>query len=202
MLVVLSANPSGGVADAAVGPARGDGRAAWTVRGGTPLPGRPVSRVSGTDGSASRAAGTGRSVYVPPLDGSRPPVAVERGFDPPGSPWGAGHRGVDLATTTGAEVRAPAAGTVVFAGRVAGRGVVVVAHADGLRSSLEPVAAAVPAGTPVVAGERVGTVARSPSGHCGSSPCVHWGIRRDGRYLDPLALLRQDRPVIVLLPGD
>jgi murein DD-endopeptidase MepM/ murein hydrolase activator NlpD len=54
-------------------------------------------------------------------------------------PFGPGHRGVDLAAVAGAPVLAAGAGTVVFAGTVAGRGVVSVDHSGGLRTTYEPV---------------------------------------------------------------
>src|SRR5947209_1444726 len=78
------------------------------------------------------AAATG---YRWPLDG-RP--AVVRAFAPPPRPWLPGHRGVDLGAAPGTIVRAAGAGTVSFAGRVAGRGVVSVAHPGGLRTTYEP----------------------------------------------------------------
>lgn len=148
----------------------------------------------------ARSGEPGPSVYVPPVGGAHGPAGVARGFDPPHSAWGAGHRGVDLAAAAGAEVRSPGPGTVTFAGTIAGRGVVVVAHPDGLRSSLEPVTAAVPVGTGVTAGEPVGRIESPASGHCAPESCVHWGVRRGERYVDPVSLLRPERPVIVLLP--
>src|SRR4051812_3710912 len=60
-----------------------------------------------------------------PLPG--PPV-VTRPFAPPPRPWLPGHRGVDLAAGPGTEVRAAAAGVVIFAGELAGRPVVSIAH--------------------------------------------------------------------------
>ena len=75
----------------------------------------------------------------------------------------------------------------------------VVAHADGLRSTFEPVTASVGRGDPVAAGDVVGTLAAGP-GHCAPAGCVHWGVLRGDVYLDPLALLGQAAP-IVLLPG-
>lgn len=121
--------------------------------------------------------------------GTRPPVV--RGWDPPASPYARGHRGVDLATAPGAPVRAVAAGRVSFAGRVAGRGVVAVELAatgePPLRTTYEPVRAAVREGETVAAGQVVGTV--EPAGsHC-TRVCVHWGLLRGGTYLDPLSLL-------------
>src|SRR5688500_11978557 len=70
-----------------------------------------------------------------PVDGAR----VVRRFDPPPRPWLPGHRGTDLAAAPGSVVRAAGAGTIVFAGQVAGRGVVSVAHSGGLRTTYEPV---------------------------------------------------------------
>ncbi|MFI2363224.1 murein hydrolase activator EnvC family protein [Promicromonospora sp. NPDC019610] len=164
-----------------------------------------------TDGaSAARAAGTG---YVPPVAGVDPPTGVERLFDPPAEEWGAGHRGIDLAAAPGTRVFSPGPGVVTFAGQVARRGVVVVTHPGGLRSSLEPVAVSVPVGTAVAAGTAIGVVEGSPGAdepgadgtdqgappnHCAPRSCVHWGVRRGERYIDPLSLL--DRPPIVLLP--
>ena len=64
--------------------------------------------------------------------------------------WRAGHRGVDLrAAGPATRVHRPAAGVVAFAGRVAGRGVVVGRPPGGLRTTYEPVAATVARGDPV-----------------------------------------------------
>jgi hypothetical protein len=69
-----------------------------------------------------------------------------RRFDPPPRPWLPGHRGVDLAADPGAPVYAAGPGVVRFAGEVAGRGVVSVDHAGGLRTTYEPVTPAVTEG--------------------------------------------------------
>jgi murein DD-endopeptidase MepM/ murein hydrolase activator NlpD len=167
-----------------------------------------VALRSGPDVAVNPAA-TG---YVPPVPGVDPPSGVERLFDPPEEEWGAGHRGVDLVAPEGARVVSPGPGVVTFAGQVARRGVVVVTHPDGLRTSLEPVVASVPVGSAVAAGAPIGVaesgVAESgvvegqgdgvTPNHCAPRSCVHWGVRRGDRYLDPLSLL--DRPPIVLLP--
>jgi len=86
------------------------------------------------------------------------PGDVLRPFEPPAARWSAGHRGVDLAAGPGEPVRSPADGTVAFAGRVAGKPVVVVAHAGGLRSTFEPATATAPRGAGVRAGEMVAHV--------------------------------------------
>ncbi|MGW1711981.1 M23 family metallopeptidase [Streptomyces sp. NPDC002156] len=121
--------------------------------------------------------------------GTRP--LVLRAWEPPPTPYARGHRGVDLAATTGTPVRAVAPGRVHFAGRVAGRGVVSVeltgTGTPPLRTTYEPVTAALKKGAEVKAGEMVGTV--EPGGtHCPTT-CVHWGLLRGDTYLDPLTLL-------------
>lgn len=133
-------------------------------------------------------------VFSWPLD---PPHQVLRVFEAPTGPYGPGHRGVDLSGTPGHPVRAAAAGTVVFAGQVAGRGVISVDHADGLRTTYEPVAAAVTAGQQVAAGAVLGHLLPGHPG-CTAAACLHWGVRRGGEYLDPLGLLGTGR--VRLLP--
>ena len=125
------------------------------------------------------------------------PTTVVRPFDPPPQPWLAGHRGVDLAGVPGATVVSAAAGTVIFAGVVAGRGVVSVAHPDGLRTTYEPVAATVRTGDTVLAGTTVGTLVAGHPG-CPVAACLHWGLRRMDVYLDPLTLAGRGR--VRLLP--
>ncbi|MDZ4351856.1 MAG: M23 family metallopeptidase, partial [Arthrobacter sp.] len=66
-------------------------------------------------GVAPAAADAGRLEW--PL---RPRPAVVRGFDAPSPNWQRGHRGVDLAAVPGQSVYAAGAGTVVFAGELAG----------------------------------------------------------------------------------
>jgi murein DD-endopeptidase MepM/ murein hydrolase activator NlpD len=129
-------------------------------------------------------AGTG---YRWPLAGT-PAVVVP--FNPPAQPWLPGHRGVDLASTPGADVYAAGAGTVAFAGTVAGVGVVSVDHDGGLRTTYEPVRPSVHAGEEVPAGAPIGVLlAGHPSCPAGIAACLHWGLRRGDVYLDPLLLL-------------
>ena len=120
-----------------------------------------------------------------PLD-PRPEVVAS--FDPPSTRWGAGHRGVDLAGRAGQPVRAARSGRVTFAGRLAGRGVVVVDH-GATRTTYEPVAAHVDVGDIVEAGEVLGRLELFAS-HCFPRACLHWGLI-EGRdhYLDPLTLV-------------
>lgn len=123
-------------------------------------------------------------VGVWPLE---PQPSVVRRFDPPDTPYGPGHRGVDLLGAPGQTVRSALPGTVTWAGPLAGRGVVVVDH-GATRTTYEPVTATVPVGTPVAAGGQVGTLALAGS-HCLPRACLHWGWIRGDTYLDPLLLV-------------
>jgi murein DD-endopeptidase MepM/ murein hydrolase activator NlpD len=117
----------------------------------------------------------------------QPTPAVVAGFAPPPSPYVAGHRGVDLAGRAGQPVRAAVGGRVTFAGSLAGRGVVVVAHGR-TRTTYEPVRASVVVGETVAAGDRLGSL-EATGGHCLPAICLHWGLLEDDTYLDPLTLV-------------
>lgn len=131
----------------------------------------------------------------------RPPPAVVRGFDAPSPNWTPGHRGVDLRGTPGQAVYAAGSATVVFAGMLAGRPVVSLAHPGGLRTSYEPVRPAVRAGQTVTAATVIGELMAGHGG-CPASgagrACLHWGAMRGAAsgadYVDPLKLV-QSTPV-------
>jgi len=120
------------------------------------------------------------------------PTAVTRAFDAPSPDWLRGHRGVDLAGLPGQTVYAAGAGVVVFAGPVAGRPVVSVAHAGGLRTSYEPVRASVAPGQHVGPESPLGLLAAGHPG-CPVAACLHWGAMwgsaQRADYVDPLGLL-------------
>lgn len=124
------------------------------------------------------------------------PVVVLEAVDAPDPDWLPGHRGVDLLALPGEPVLAAGPGTVAVAARVVDRGVVTVRHPDGRSTTYEPVEAELAVGDPVEAGTRLGTVGRG--GHCDGA-CLHWGlIAADGTtYLDPMALLRPPRAVLL-----
>ncbi|HEX4018842.1 MAG TPA: M23 family metallopeptidase [Frankiaceae bacterium] len=131
------------------------------------------------------AAATGS--WQPPLV----PMTVTRHFEPPPTPYAAGHRGVDLAGVPGETVVAAGAGEVSYAGLLAGRGVVVVVH-GALRTTYEPVQATVKRGARVAKGEPLGTLQTGHAG-CPVAACLHWGLLRGNAYLDPLSLLGGQR---------
>lgn len=171
------------------GGATASGRAATSAAasGRAATAGSQPPRAGPTDGDASS--------YRPPVAGS---LHVLRGFSPPATPYGPGHLGVDLADGMGNPVLAAGAGVVRFAGRVAGRGVVVVAHPDGISTEYEPLLVLVRVGARVSAGQPIGRVTGLHRG-CPATGCLHWGARCGERYLDPLSLLRP-LGVVRLLP--
>lgn len=121
---------------------------------------------------------------------------LERGYEAPAHRYAAGHRGVDLRPVVVSDVRAPADGTVAFVGRVADRPVLTIDHRDGLVTTFEPIDSSLAAGDAVRSGDTVGTVALG--GHS-SAGALHFGVRLDGEYINPLLLLG-GVPRAVLLP--
>jgi murein DD-endopeptidase MepM/ murein hydrolase activator NlpD len=149
----------------------------------------------GAGQSRPTAAAAQDSDYGPPVTGV---LTVLTPFAPPATRYGSGHLGVDVAAPGGAPVLAAGAGRVRFAGSVAGRGVVVILHPDGISTEYEPVAATVHAGEQVTIGQRIGRVDGAHRS-CAPSSCLHWGARRGVDYLDPMSLLRP-LGVVRLLP--
>ncbi|MFP4636338.1 MAG: peptidoglycan DD-metalloendopeptidase family protein [Nitriliruptoraceae bacterium] len=140
-------------------------------------------------------AGSTQVRYRRPVDG-----AVLRGFDPPDPPYSAGHRGVDLEAAAGDVVRTAAPGRVAFAGALAGSGWVSVQHDDGIVTTYGVLGElAVAPGVTVVAGQPLGRLENPGHDDPGPAHGLHWGARRNGRYVDPLELLegRPARPSLV-----
>lgn len=167
---------------------------------GSGCPGQPAGMAVVTLALIVLSALPGLSPPPPTASWTPPvlPLVVEQPFRPSPTPWGRGHRGVDLAAPLGSLVRAPADGLVRYAGVLAGRPVMSIEHEQplwgraGWRTTYEAVRPLVAAGTRVHRGEVVGRVAAG--GHCA---CLHWGIRHGTSYADPLALLSRG---IVLKP--
>ena len=161
--------------------------------GPSPPAAPPVAVMSAPAGLIA-SAGRGWSWPLSPVP------RVVRPFREGPFPWSPGHRGADLAADPEQVVLAPADGVVLFAGMVAGRPVLVIAHPDGLRSTYEPVRASRPPGSTVRRGVAVGVVVASPASHCAPQTCLHWGALRGRGYIDPLSLLQGRRAPPVLLP--
>jgi hypothetical protein len=105
-------------------------------------------------------------------------------------PYAAGmHRGIDIAAAVGTQVVAARAGAVTFAGPLGSSGN-VVAIGDGryATSYLHLGGVSVSRGERVAAGARIGEVGTSGRRSV-PEPHLHFGVRRDERYVDPLSLL-------------
>lgn len=132
-----------------------------------------------------------------------PAPEVLRPFEKPPRKWQRGHRGVDLSAATGqpVSVTSPADGVVSFAGTVVDRGVLSIDHGGGRVSSFEPVTTDRVEGDRVSRGDAVATLqdpeADGQAAHC-ATPCLHWGVREDGEYVDPLSFVTDRRPSVLL----
>ncbi|WP_370939445.1 M23 family metallopeptidase [Amycolatopsis sp. cg13] len=113
---------------------------------------------------------------------------VTRNFEPPATPFGPGHRGVDLEAAAGQQVLAADMGVVIFAGQVAGQGVVALDHDGGLHTTYLPITPTVAPGDQIYRGQPLGTAMPGHPG-CPTAACLHWGARRGTEYIDPLALV-------------
>ena len=113
---------------------------------------------------------------------------VTRAFDPPDSPFGSGHRGIDIAAPVGSAVHAASTGTITFAGPVGGRLFVTVDHgAASSRPTRSWASIAVRRGDVVSQGQ---AIARSGTGHAGDIvPGLHFGVKLADTYVDPLEYL-------------
>lgn len=160
-----------------------------------------IALASVAAGATAAAAADATVLQWPLGPGTR---SVTTAFDAPAPDWQRGHRGVDLAGSPGQPVYAAGPGTVVFAGLLAGRPVVSLAHPGGLRTSYEPVEAVVRPGQLVDAGTPLGRLAAGHPG-CPAPACLHWGAmwgpaaRAD--YVDPLGLLAGTRVRLKPLGG-
>ncbi len=116
--------------------------------------------------------------------------AILRAFEEPISQYSSGHRGIDIAAPLGSPVGASAPGTVTFAGSVAGSLYVTVDHGDGVKTTSSWLSAiSVKKGDLVVTGQILGS---SGAGHPGSAePHLHFAVRIDGIYVDPLLYLER-----------
>ncbi len=222
VLAILLPVSLSGSADVAAGDTAGDSAPRSAVEAARSAGGAGAGSPGAEGMGTPQAAGD----RVQPGSGWRWPLAPEpevlRRFAPPARPWLSGHRGVDLrAARHGADVISPASGTVSFVGTVVDRPVITVDHGHGLKSSFEPVRSSLGPGAAVATGDMLGAV---EPGHCAagtpvaaasaagdqtgtpvpedSVPCVHWGVRRGGEYIDPLAQITDLRPSVLLPPLD
>ena len=162
--------------------------------------------------SVSSVAAMDQSKWDLPLTGVSP-GAILAVFDPPSSPFGSGHRGVDFPASQGQQVIAVGSGLVSFAGSIAGKPVIslelsrsVNSSGHTVRATYEPVIPLVSTGDFVYAGTVIGLVdfSNGNAGHCRGS-CLHFGLKvmvePTPQYLNPVILWRSSallQPSLVL----
>jgi murein DD-endopeptidase MepM/ murein hydrolase activator NlpD len=117
------------------------------------------------------------------------------GFGVRVSPFGDGtermHEGLDIAAPIGTPIRAPAAATVVFAGKRAGYGqIVILDHGYGLETWYGHASKIlVKVGTQVKRGQTIALIGNL--GHS-TGPHVHYEVRVHGIPVDPLAYILEN----------
>lgn len=108
---------------------------------------------------------------------------ILRGFDVTSSPYGRGHRGLDLAAPRGTVLAAPADGVVASVGRVGGNRYLTLEVGDALITLSFVGAVDVRVGDRVARGVPVATTG---DGHpTNPFPHVHVSVRIDDVYVDP-----------------
>ncbi|HEX3779032.1 MAG TPA: M23 family metallopeptidase [Pseudonocardiaceae bacterium] len=190
LAVVITANPT---------PA-----AAANDRSGPPVAGRNARSPTSTPPSSLTGPTAHFSWPLPP------PHPVLRPFQPPATPYGPGHRGVDLGGSIGEPVLAAGDGLVLFAGPLFGCDLISIEHPGGLRTTYTPVAPTVRVGQEVQRRQVIGSLlAAAPGcpeevGNTGSGPPVflYWGVHRDRDYLDPTRLVETGDIRLLPWPGD
>jgi murein DD-endopeptidase MepM/ murein hydrolase activator NlpD len=164
-----------------------------------------TASASAPDAAASPSGPTARFSW--PL---APPHPVLRRFEPPATPYGPGHRGVDLGGSVGEAVFAAGDGLVLYAGSLFNCGLISIEHPGGLRTTYTPVVPSVHVAQEVARRQQIGTLlAAQPGcpeevGNDGTGPPVflYWGVHQDRDYLDPLRLVETGEIRLLPWPGD
>ena len=153
--------------------------------------------------SSVNLASVASEPLVMPISGASHLEVINQ-YEAPLTEYGAGHRGVDLEAPIGTEVIAPVSGEISFSGQVGYRESITILFGNSFRTSLEPVCSEFIEGTPVLAGDVIGTVCEpdiSYQWHC-EFTCLHFGTRTDSGYFSPLALLGVLAPSRLVPLGD
>ena len=134
-------------------------------------------------GPASGVALGADKPFVVPAHG-----AIIRDFEAPAHRFGPGHRGIDYGVPSGTPVVASGAGSVSFAGSVAGDGLfVTIEHLGGITTTYSYLSRIdVAQGVQVTQGQVIGL---SGDGHEGGPAALHFGAKQNGEYIDPKLLL-------------
>jgi murein DD-endopeptidase MepM/ murein hydrolase activator NlpD len=120
------------------------------------------------------------------------PHRLVRPYLQPASDYSSGHRGVDYEIEPGEALFAPADGLITVSRVIVNRGVLALRHGNGLVSELEPACSNLDEGSAVRKGQQIAWVCQADETyieHCPEDVCIHFSLRREGKYLSPLALI-------------
>ena len=122
---------------------------------------------------------------------------VIRGYDPPDSPYGSGHRGIDIAAPIGTPVHAAGAGKVIVAGQQTGYGnVVMLQHGatyTTVYAHLSRFATGIKQGARVAQGDVIGYVGETG---WATGPHLHYEFRVDNVQKNPLTVALPDAQAV------
>lgn len=152
-----------------------------------------AAAVPESGGSTSAADDPRYPLWQWPVAGARQVISPYRA---PAHDYAAGHRGMDVTATVGAEVMAPADGVVAYRGTVVDRPLLTIEHDGGFVTTFEPLVSTLSPGDAVAEGDVIGTVATGGHADAGT---LHLGVRLEGEYMNPM-LLFGGLPRAVLLP--
>lgn len=149
--------------------------------------GTPAAEIQTQEIPISTALCRGSTDLPVLLSSGSPATSITQDFHVGEHNWDPGHRGIDIQAPTLSTIVAPSNGAISFAGSVGGKNSVSMKLAGGVVLSFEPASTTLAVGTIVSKGQSIATVT-GHSDHC-DGICVHWGARRNGKYVDPRTTL-------------
>lgn len=120
------------------------------------------------------------------------PHRLVRQYLQPASDYSSGHRGVDYEIEPGEPLFATADGEITVSRLIVNRGVLAIKHGSGMVSEIEPACSDLEVGSQVTKGQEIAWACPAEetySQHCSEDTCIHFSLRREGKYLSPLALI-------------
>ena len=134
---------------------------------------------SGSSSGGTSGSGVSASGFIWPVSG-----VVTSGF---GWRWGRMHEGIDISAPAGTQIRAVAAGTIIFSGWMGGYGeLTVIDHGNGLSTAYAHQSAVYVGGGSVSQGTVIGAV--GCTGSCTGNH-LHFEVRVNGSAVDPMGYL-------------
>ena len=117
----------------------------------------------------------------------------------PATEYGPGHRGIDLDMQENEQIRAPFDGVVSFVGKVVDRRLITLHSLTGYKASFEPICSELEQGDFVREQEVLGWACSADKSYAEHCPgCVHFSVRNEYGYLNPLLFIGQLWPSVLV----